>query len=1191
MSQKIINKSLQKTLISPLTSDLLWTQFLDANSYEIANMENRYTEIKNVWNINKNDKQNLIRISESFGYTPNLIINNTLNMCKMEIESIPYRIREKTTYKGYALIFHQNNLRGNTFNYYWNGEKLIKSIDYDSTINNLKNSNHYSPFYDIVAVKNYSSVLNSITVILDYLFENEIIYDEYGVRYYSLDQKFNPYWKLDTPYMKTPTSHLGIEYFPSTYYCKYYGSLGIATEELNEYTTTISLYKYYIEKSIKIIINKKELNLSFTDDNKKEYIIDAEGILNEESYYDKSNGNLYLKFNIIPIGHEIIVSYDIDLFMTSDYFYYLEQGMEYNKRCPIIPHTGVFLTVDIAQSRGSDFYYPNEEHYTIPDLKIKALTTSAYNRNIILSKPSKLDNAKNAEGQPSGENNYKLDDVIKWYLDTSTKNQESMANNFKYIACGNHALPIINEENYQIFNQSEILFYYNLNGEDTSSIINDSSQNQLNCTIVGDTVKINGIIDKSLNFDGETYAYSTSSLSIDSSRNYCLGIWFNADNESSVSIETIFDNFIDIEYDYENEKLIIDSTQIDCLKNQPHFLCMNFHSNDSTIDIYLDNVLADTILFTIIASSAPIYIGADSSADNKFHGIIDNLWFLSKNLQENEISYVYENKITVISHMGNRLAYYNIMADEISENQDYYLIQSYVKGKDVVNETINVSDGEIYEFRTKNYPIKNPYFDITYYNTNDILVVIKSNEKGEFYNADTNEMITGSINFLNGKCQLTKNTIKSVSQYKIKEPNRLPIEHGFYEDAYHIIENEESNEWYTSYDNVSGEFYDKIYPNIVDDVIYTEDNFDSKILEYYDEDDVKQKNSDSELIYTIDEENYYVKNNNDIYDENDKIYIKKYTVNLDSEETPLFSSNEGKHLYYNLDDLKTQELTENPIYLKCYIELGEATGTYTYTYKTTETIEIGGEQVTLFVRYLDVKSACSNDTSKIIRKWYGTSEGITYVFYTLGDDVNIRYSDLSFTSILDINFNNYDREDWNPMEITIKCSETDWKLELIKTIANYKNNVYALNYISNINYTVTVNDTLVTVVKDSMYINYWLEEDGKLVKEKATVNINGEISGKNISSGSFNYETSVLTLTFQNKVKSEVVISFEYYYTLDIDISRPLVLNYKLEESKINEIGLENENHELLAYMTFPDIEFHSIYNNVSAMFAISKTN
>ena len=101
MSQQIINKALQKTLISPLTSDLLWSQFLEAISYEIANMEGRYSEIKYNWDINKSDKENLIRISKSFGYTPNLVINNTINMCKKEIESIPYRIREKTTYNGY----------------------------------------------------------------------------------------------------------------------------------------------------------------------------------------------------------------------------------------------------------------------------------------------------------------------------------------------------------------------------------------------------------------------------------------------------------------------------------------------------------------------------------------------------------------------------------------------------------------------------------------------------------------------------------------------------------------------------------------------------------------------------------------------------------------------------------------------------------------------------------------------------------------------------------------------------------------------------------------------------------------------------------------------------------------------------------------------------------------------------------
>ena len=59
MSQEIINNALQKTLISPLTSDLLWSQFLEANSYELANMYDFYGQIKNNWNINKS----IIRVS------------------------------------------------------------------------------------------------------------------------------------------------------------------------------------------------------------------------------------------------------------------------------------------------------------------------------------------------------------------------------------------------------------------------------------------------------------------------------------------------------------------------------------------------------------------------------------------------------------------------------------------------------------------------------------------------------------------------------------------------------------------------------------------------------------------------------------------------------------------------------------------------------------------------------------------------------------------------------------------------------------------------------------------------------------------------------------------------------------------------------------------------------------------------
>ena len=97
MSQETINKSLQKNLISPLTNDLLWSQFLHAFSYELENQRIKYESIKKNYDIYSNEKDGVVRISESFGYEPNLVINNTLNMARKETESIPYRIKKKTT--------------------------------------------------------------------------------------------------------------------------------------------------------------------------------------------------------------------------------------------------------------------------------------------------------------------------------------------------------------------------------------------------------------------------------------------------------------------------------------------------------------------------------------------------------------------------------------------------------------------------------------------------------------------------------------------------------------------------------------------------------------------------------------------------------------------------------------------------------------------------------------------------------------------------------------------------------------------------------------------------------------------------------------------------------------------------------------------------------------------------------------
>jgi hypothetical protein len=283
MSQKTINKSLQNTLISPLTHDLFWSQFLNAMSYEMENMENKYSTIKNNWNIEKNDKDNLIRISESFGYTPNLIINNTIDMAKREIESIPYRIREKTTYNGYSLIFQQNNSLGETFNYYWNGEKLIKVIDYEKTSIALKNSNHYSPFFEIKTIKNYSNSINANIMNLDYNGFDEST----GLYVFSLDQVLgSSIWKLDTPYIQIPTKHLGIEYFPQNYYCAYATSLGISDSSVLIYECQIQFLENYIKESMKIKINNILLNTRIDSSDDKEYFINDDGVLSQNSYFD-----------------------------------------------------------------------------------------------------------------------------------------------------------------------------------------------------------------------------------------------------------------------------------------------------------------------------------------------------------------------------------------------------------------------------------------------------------------------------------------------------------------------------------------------------------------------------------------------------------------------------------------------------------------------------------------------------------------------------------------------------------------------------------------------------------------------------------------------------------------------------------------------------------------------------------------
>lgn len=1157
MSQTVINKALKNTLISPLTSDDLWVEFLEANSFEIANMEEYYKSIKNNWNINKNDKENLIRISQTFGYIPNMIINNTVDMCKREIESIPYRIKRKTTRTGYIFSLKQYYGHGDVFNYYWDGEKLVKSVDYVKTLKNLTIRNyqdnnyngnyvnhHYLPFIGIEPSIRYISSLQS-TMSLDYLLNNKIVKDVNNLRIYSLDQKLDndDYWKLDVNYNSISTNHVGLEYFPEHYYCSYQTSLGLGENDLTSYSSKISFKNYYIHQSIKILINQIPLDINITVDNNKEFFSNSYPSSSEpkidsvNSYYDYDTGEIHLAFiqdeNFYKIiDKDIVISYDIDLMMTYDYFYYIETGMEYNKRCPIIPHSGIFLVADIAQGKGTDYYYSdsvlNPEGYTVPDLKLKAITCPAYNK----------------------------------YIGTNI----NFRNKFKYIAYGNNAQPIVSSEYYDLFNLSNLEFSYNMTSGNNSNTVYDYSPNENNCTITGDCIRVNGIFGKSLNFNGETYAKSSSMVSLDSDTNYSFGIWFKTDKLRTSGISCIYDGFITLNYDYSTNEIIINTDNNYNVDNDiPHFVCLTVNLTDLEINVYIDGEFKNSLSINSdnIIYNNYTYIGTNYNLSDNFYGLIDGLWIIKNELTSENVSYLYDNKlVSVINmNMGNKLAYYPLSKNEMyqglsGDNNKYLMIQSYIEGKHINNEEFYLyDDNENYTFHTKLYPIIKPYFSITYSNSDNQKITLKTNERGEFYKKenDTVEIVDGSIDFDTGECKFKKNTIKSITQEVLASPTETLLN----DVKCDINISNENQTWYI---NEGGNYvlltgYDDYNTDVATSV--------TKISEY----NVTTDTSSTKVYENDEDKNYYVKNGDD------KKYVKAYTAVRDTDNNVLYSDDEGKTLTLNLADI-----VDYSYKIMSFVDSGENTATplyiqVSYNYNTTA-------NNTLNTAYLNTRC------TKTIKKYSATYNNSTIYLYTLNNN-NIYYTDLSFSMSIDSeNLSQITQVSFIPAYyIKINVLETEFELDLEK-IEKYYDKIKGIkNITSIINHPVEKYDN--ELVRTSVILNYWINDK----KYEKKVNENGVIDAdENISSGSFDFEHNTITINFINVLNNSVVISYEYYSSLNINTNIPISMDYYVTDMMINEIGLEDENHELLAYMIFPNIQFNSMWNNVSALFAINQS-
>lgn len=658
-----IERFLHYNLISSLTTDDLWLQFLSAISEELELIKSQIYKSKVLYNYKYQQQDGIIDLSEMFGYTPNLIIDNSLDMLKREYESIPYRIRNKTTYDGYYIIFKLIEELGEIYNYYWTGEKLIKALNFDETISKLDDFILTNPFINIIPDKNFSVISDGSTYRLD----TNLI----------LDKKFgNKVWTFDENTSISPTKHLGIEYYADSLIIK----------------------------------------------NNEEYII------------------------------------------TSEYINYLLEGVMYTKRVPIVPHVGIQLT-GITYENGSNNYFNPDFSYSIPKLKLNICITFNYTKNFADKKKFFLDNG------------FFTDETILWNLDNSIENSNlDMLDKIKYISCGTGTLSTPSNDNINIFDYTSMVLYYSFDDGGDTDNITDFSINQYNAKVYGQTKKVNGVIGKTVNFNGETYVKSDNPIRF-LTENLSIGFWlkiYNSENETYF----IFDyDVFKMWYSLSEQKLYyslsslngsIDNIKVDTL----YHIIVEIDITNGQLRIYIDtNLIKSESLQGFYMGEYNLYIGSDLNTNNKFIGIIDSLWLMTKIYSQKDKEYIFSKKLGILTHLSNKLAEYEIDEQEKFSNSKWLAIFSYVTPNNVVNEFAFSVNGDFTLNGKSNYPFKKGTLSLRYkkrmlLQNQDYEETLVDNEFGGFINLKTGEKVDGKINYSTGEFSLNRETYFYISNYR-----------------------------------------------------------------------------------------------------------------------------------------------------------------------------------------------------------------------------------------------------------------------------------------------------------------------------------------------------------------------------------------------------------------------------------------
>jgi len=195
-----IKKRLPKVLRSQF-----WMDFCDVLSTELTNVETdltvqkKYTFDLRALKASANNAE-MIEICKTLGFTPDTSLDQSAQYLYQEAGVVTDRVRYKTTYLGYNIIFDESSVQGQTFLWYWNGYRLVRAYSADNFT--LIVTQDYSKPFEFMAEENYASFLFST------------IYLDQTTPAVTLDNPIQ--WFLDQSTFKISTQHIGCEYYIST---------------------------------------------------------------------------------------------------------------------------------------------------------------------------------------------------------------------------------------------------------------------------------------------------------------------------------------------------------------------------------------------------------------------------------------------------------------------------------------------------------------------------------------------------------------------------------------------------------------------------------------------------------------------------------------------------------------------------------------------------------------------------------------------------------------------------------------------------------------------------------------------------------------------------------------------------------------------------------------------------------------